>query len=92
VTDLRALAAEAPASATLVVFHTAVLAYVADPDARARFIRTARDLNAVWISNEIPNISPGAPAGPKGAFLLSVNGEPTAWTSPHGAWIEWIAK
>ncbi len=28
---------------------------------------------------------------PDGAFLLSVNGEPTAWTDPHGTWIDWIA-
>ena len=35
--SLPALAAEAPPDATLVVFHTAVLAYVADPEARAEF-------------------------------------------------------
>ena len=91
-TSLPALAAEAPADATLVVFHTAVLAYVADPDARASFIRTVRDLDGVWISNETPRIFPEAVSGPAGAFLLSVNGEPTAWTDPHGAWIDWIAK
>jgi hypothetical protein len=93
-TALPALAAEAPADATLVVFHTAVLAYIADPDARAAFSRTVRDSNAVWISNEIPRIFPGdRPVdGPEGAFLLSVDGEPTAWTDPHGAWINWIAK
>lgn len=93
-TSLPALAAEAPPEATLVVFHTAVLAYVADPDARARFARIVRDLNAIWISNEIPRVFSGElpAAGPPGAFLLSVNGAPTAWTDPHGAWIEWIAR
>ena len=28
--------------------------------------------------------------GPRGAFLLSVDGSPVAWTDPHGGWIEWI--
>jgi hypothetical protein len=94
-TDLRTIAAEAPRDATLVIFHTAVLAYIADPVARAGFARDVRALNAVWISNEAPFVFPEiaaklATAGPKGALLLSVNGEPTAWTDPHGAWIEWI--
>jgi hypothetical protein len=91
-TSLPALAAEAPPDATLIVFHTAVLAYIAAPDARARFGGIVRDLNAVWISNETPRVFHPGLAGPKGAFLLSVNGEPTAWTDPHGAWIEWFAK
>ena len=114
-TALPALAAEAPRDATLVVFHTAVLAYV-DPEARARFVETVRGLDAVWISNEAPGVFPDIAAraahagpahagparpgparpgparpGPAGAFLLSVNGEPAAWTDPHGAWIEWLA-
>jgi hypothetical protein len=92
-TALPALASEAPRDTTLVVFHTAVLAYVADPEARAGFARTVRDLGATWISNEAPGVFPDIAAKlhsprPKGAFLLSVNGEPTAWTDPHGAWIE----
>jgi hypothetical protein len=92
-TALPALASEAPRDATLVVFHTAVLAYVTDPEARARFARTVYDLNAIWISNEMPRIFPGRiNPGPIGAFLLTVNGEPTAWTHPHGDFIEWIAK
>jgi hypothetical protein len=92
-TALAALAAEAPPDATLVVFHTAVLAYVADPHARARFRRSVRDLGAVWISNEAPFVFPDIVARPvrQGAFSLAVNGEPAAWTDPHGAWLEWIA-
>jgi hypothetical protein len=93
---LPALAAEAPQDATLVIFHTAVLAYIVDPVARDGFARTVRALNAVWISNEAPFVFPDIAAkltapGPKGAFLLSVNGVPTAWTDPHGAWIDWLA-
>ena len=95
-TALPALAAEAPPEATLVVFHTAVLAYIADAAARAAFAQTIRAHKAVWISNEAPFVFPDIAAklkaqGPKGAFLLAVDGEPVAWTGPHGAWIDWIA-
>jgi hypothetical protein len=95
-TSLPALAAEAPKQATLVVFHTAVLSYVEDPDDRAAFVRTVRDLNAVWISNEAPFVFPeivARLAGPvrRGPFLLAIDREPVAWTETHGAWIDWIA-
>jgi hypothetical protein len=23
--------------------------------------------------------------------MLAVDGEPTAWADPHGAWIDWLA-
>ena len=95
-TDLTELLREAPVGPTLVVFHTATLAYVRDPDARAAFASTLWENSAVWISNEAPMAFPEIAArasrpGPKGAFLLSVNGEPMAWTDPHGAWIDWLA-
>jgi len=96
-TALPALAAEAPRDATLVVFHTAVLSYVADAADRAGFVRTLRDLHAVWISNEAPFVFPDiaarlAGAVRRGPLLLAVNGEPIAWTDPHGAWIDWIGS
>jgi hypothetical protein len=95
VSDLSAVAACAPADATLVVFHTAVLAYVADQSARDGFAATVRQLGARWISNEAPGVFPDIAAklvrrGPRGAFLLAVDGVPVAWTDPHGGWIEWI--
>jgi hypothetical protein len=94
-TDLPALVAEAPPGATLVVFHTAVLAYVADPEARAAFARTVHDLGAIWICNEAPPVFPdiaakAAVSPARGAFLLSVDQTPVAWTDSHGAWMEWI--
>src|SRR6185437_13233460 len=48
--DLPALAAQRPADTTLVIFHTAVLAYVGDPAMRAAFARVVQELGAVWIS------------------------------------------
>jgi len=92
-TDLPALAAQAPAGATLVIFHSAVLPYVA-PENRGRFIDTVRGLRAVWLSNEAPGVVPGisAPPCPGGPFLLIRDGDtPLAYTDGHGAWVQWLA-
>ena len=95
--DLAALAAGAPADATLVIFHTAVLAYVPDPADRAAFARTIGGLDAVWIANEAPGLLEGAerPAHPWPAgfdpLMLSLDKRPIAWTDPHGTRIDWIA-
>jgi hypothetical protein len=94
-TDLARLVAMAPKDATLVVFHTAVLAYVWPQQRRDAFAEAARSLNAVWISNEAPGVFPSfaktAPRPPApGHFLMALNGKPAAWTSPHGQSIEWI--
>jgi hypothetical protein len=93
--DLAALAGRAPADARLVVFHTAVLAYVAAQEDRDGFARTCREVGATWICNEFPQVFPWIAAkvhGPerKGMFLLSVDGEPVAWTMPHGQRLEWL--
>jgi hypothetical protein len=93
--DLPALAARAPSDATLVVFHTAVLAYLPDPADRAAFARTVEGLDAVWIANEAPGNIEAAPADhawPSGfdPFLLTRDREPVAWVDPHGTSIEWL--
>jgi hypothetical protein len=94
-TDLPALAAQAPPHATLVVYHTAVLAYVRDPEERSAFARTVQELGAIWIANEgaerIPGIGDEVFGGPArhDAFLLCVGGEPVAWADSHGTWLEW---
>jgi len=93
VTDLPALAAQAPAGATLVIFHSAVLPYV-EPEERGRFIDTVRGLPGVWLSNEAPGVVPGIslPRRPGGPFLLIRDGEtPLAYTDGHGAWVQWLA-
>jgi hypothetical protein len=96
-TDLGALAAQAPAHATLVVFHTAVLAYVRDPKDREAFARSVAEAGAVWIANEGAQNIPGVPElgdthPDPAAFLLCVDGEPVAWTDGHGTWIDWLAR
>lgn len=94
-TDLESLIATAPNEATLVVFHTAVLAYVHSRDQRDSFAATMRRRNVVWISNESPNLfsfpaKSGTSTHRAGRFILMVDGRPVAWTSPHGQSIEWF--
>ncbi len=82
-----------PAGATLVIYHSAVLAYVAAAD-REQFARDVHDLGAVWLSNEAPGVVPGlAPPGvPEGTFVLGRDGRmPLALTDGHGAWLDWLA-
>jgi hypothetical protein len=94
--DLATVAAGAPEGATLVVFHSATLAYV-DLEGRHRFVSDVRRLGATWIANESPGVVPsltdrldaGESERHDGDFLLSCDGEPVAWTDHHGAWVEW---
>lgn len=93
-TDLPALAATAPRDATLVVFHSAVLAYLKLED-RVRFSQLVRELDVVWISNEATRVFPEIDArlnagNPSGCFILSVNGAPVALTGPHGQFLDWF--
>jgi hypothetical protein len=92
---LASLCREAPKDATLVVFHTAVLAYVEELSERQAFGERVMFLCDYWISNESPRLLPTitsriGKAGTRGRYLLSVNGSPVAWTDPHGAALEWI--
>jgi hypothetical protein len=92
--DLEPLAAQAPADATLVIFHSAVLIYV-EPDDRARFAESVRRLGATWIANESPRVlqNVAVRAGrtvDDSRFLVSLDGEPVALAAPHGQMLEWI--
>lgn len=83
---LPALAAQAPAGATLVVLHSAVLAYL-DAASRAAFVRTVTALPGHWVSNEGALVLPSTAhlaerAGRR--FVVSVDGVPRAWADPHG--------
>ncbi len=92
--EFAALCLQAPQDATLVVFHTAVLAYVSNNGDRMGFADQVSALSDIWICNEAPGVMPhfgfSSADAPRRAFLLSVNNQPTAWTDPHGAWIETI--
>ncbi|MFF2270757.1 DUF2332 domain-containing protein [Agromyces sp. NPDC058136] len=91
---LTALAAEAPAGATLVVLHTAVIAYLDSP-ARARFVETVRALPGHWLSVEGRGVVPGiavreeVPNEPVD-FVLALDGVQRAWAQPHGRALTWV--
>ncbi len=95
--ELPALMAQAPVQATLIVFHSAVIAYL-EPDDRVRFAAMMAELVADgqchWVSNEGPRVLPGlVPEGvevPFGRFVMAVDGQPVALTHGHGAEMDWL--
>jgi len=94
-TDLEPLIATAPKGATLVVFHTAVLAYVTPRQQRDGFAAMMRRRNVGWVSNEAPGlfsfpITSATRTPPGGHFVMTVDGKPVAWTGPHGQSIDWV--
>jgi hypothetical protein len=96
VDDLPALAAQAPVEATLVVFHSAVLAYVA-AERRAAFTQLVADLGVVRLANEATSVYddlpdlPDPPPGPSPSLLVRDGHEPLAWVDGHGTWLHWLA-
>ena len=90
-TDLPALAAQAPRDATLVIYHTSVLYYVA-PDKREQVASAVRSLGAIWLSNEAPGIVAGTagPALDEHMCVLARDGHPIAYTDSHGTWLQWL--
>jgi hypothetical protein len=93
-TELAALAARAPADATLVVFHTSVLAYVSQAG-RQTFTEVVQSLPARWISNEVPGVlpdlvGPPAPTGERLTTRLALDGQVLAHAGPHGQTLDWL--
>ena len=94
-TDLAELANQAPKDTTLIIFHTAVLSYIAKQEDRENFAASAQQLADYWISNEATRVfncidAPKRKTANARDFLLSINAIPTAWTHPHGKSISWI--
>ncbi|PAZ10806.1 hypothetical protein CLM62_39080 [Streptomyces sp. SA15] len=93
---VRELLAQAPAGATPVVFHSAVLAYLSSTE-REAFTETMRGEHAHWISNEAAGVLPSVQqrlARPvpqdRLTFVLAMDEKPVALTGPHGQWLEWL--
>jgi hypothetical protein len=84
---LPELAAEAPRDATLVVFHTAVLAYLT-LERREELGRRAGELGATWIACEAPGVLPALGSAARG-FVLGVDGRRVATCDSHGRWLRW---
>ncbi|WP_285708341.1 DUF2332 domain-containing protein [Microtetraspora sp. NBRC 16547] len=93
---LDELVRQAPRDATVVVFHSAVLAYL-PPAERERFAATMRRLPVRWISNEAPTVLPDiaarlgrTPPADRGVFVLALDEKPVAFTGPHGQFLDWL--
>ncbi|MDA0179425.1 DUF2332 domain-containing protein [Solirubrobacter phytolaccae] len=84
--DLDALAAEAPRDATLVIFHTAVLAYV-PRDGRAAFRERVDRLGATWLAAEAPDLLDFEPH--PNLMALARDGERVAMVDGHGGYLSW---
>jgi hypothetical protein len=97
--DLGTLVDTVPTDATLVVLHSAVLAYL-DQGERMRFTESMAALPGHWVSNEGPRVVPGVaatagePPGPEvvgqAPFVLGLDGRAVAWTHGHGRGVTWI--
>jgi hypothetical protein len=90
-TGLPSLAAQAPAEATLVIYHTSALWYV-PVERREEFAGTVRSLGAAWLSSEPPGVVPGTdgPARDGHTCVLARDGRGIALTESHGTWLRWL--
>jgi hypothetical protein len=93
--QLTALAAGAPADATLVVIASGVLVYLGAAE-RAAFAEAVTALGCRWVSLEdaavFPSMNPvleAHPAPAPGLFVLGNNGDAVAWCGPHGQSLAW---
>jgi len=87
---LPALAAQAPAGATLVVTTPGVLAHV--PRAHRSTVIEAARAAGRWVTLDAPDLHDGwtrRPETVRGGFALALDGEMLAEVDPLGAWVAW---
>jgi hypothetical protein len=98
-TELPRVVDQAGTAGRVVVFHSAVIAYLESAD-RARFQEMMTGLveegRCHWVSNEGSNVLPEMTAtGPPlpddfASFVLGVDGRAFAWTHGHGRSMTWL--
>lgn len=92
-TDVPALAAQAPAGATLVVVHSAALVYVEPEQRREEFADAMRRLPGQWISQEgaavLPSLLPQGHGAAGERMVLALDGRAVAFAHPHGRHLTW---
>ena len=94
---LPGVVASAPPGATVVVVHSATLAYLSR-EARARHLALLTELGVHWVTNEGASVVAGVrdalPAGfsddLRPCFVLALDGVPLARVGSHGQWLEWL--
>ncbi|UUW89666.1 DUF2332 domain-containing protein [Pimelobacter simplex] len=99
VAELPGLVERASAYGTVVVFHSAVIAYL-PPPRRREFDALVRGLVADgachWVSNEAPQVLPSVTrTGPPipechPTFVLGIDGQMVAQTHGHGRALRWV--
>jgi len=97
--ELPRLVDEAGERGRVVVFHSAVIAYLTEAD-RRRFHATMTAMvgegRCHWVSNEgrrvLPEIAATGPELPEDlmTFVLGVDGQAVAWTHGHGRSMRWL--
>jgi hypothetical protein len=90
------LADRAPSGAALVLFHSAVLAYLSPAD-QARFVATVTGLPGLWISNEGSSVdlrhgeTLPTPADPTtSVFVLRKEPVAVGYAGGHGQFLHWF--
>ena len=94
---LPAVVAAAPRGTTVVVVHSATLAYL-PREARERHLALLDKLGVHWVTNEgVKVVAPVRDALPEGftddprpSFVLALDGVPLARVGSHGQWLEWL--
>jgi hypothetical protein len=98
VAEVEALVRRAPAGASVVVFHTAVLAYL-DEGARRSFVGLMNRLPVTWLASEGRGVVPGVEERLRPGidqptvssdFVLSQGATPLAFAQPHGRALHWL--
>jgi hypothetical protein len=96
--ELPAVVDEAGRHGTVVVFHSAVAAYLSPAD-RDRFQELmtglVADARCHWVSNEAPQVLPAVTAtadlpGDARGFVLGIDGQAVALAHGHGSWLRWL--
>lgn len=93
---LDALIAQTPEDTHVVVFHSAVLAYVDRTEREAFAGRMAQRVDVTWISNEgagvLPSVTADGSRPADGRHILAMEGAPMALTGPHGQSYEELSR
>lgn len=93
--DLPGLVAQAPTGSTVVVIHTATLAYL-DPARRQAFVELLRELGVRRLGAEgprvLPHLAEQLPSQDRiaGWFIVSLDDRALALADPHGRTLTWL--